>query len=101
MSDVISREYLKEHIEACWINGRPRYAPELNELLSWIDDVPSAQPEITRCKECKFAHLTYDGDCKYCDKWTDEFGIPEELYLDGDFFCGYAERRTDENNNSI
>ena len=43
--DMISKEYLKEHIEACWINGRPRHAPELNELLSWIDDVPSAQPE--------------------------------------------------------
>ena len=43
--DMISREYLKEHIEACWINGRPRHAPEFNELLSWIDDVPPAQPE--------------------------------------------------------
>ena len=44
--DVISREYLKEHIEACWINGRPRHAPELNELLSWIDDVPFAQTDL-------------------------------------------------------
>ena len=43
--DMVSREYLKEHIEACWINGRPRHAPEFNELLSWIDDVPPAQPE--------------------------------------------------------
>ena len=43
--DMISREYLKEHIEACWINGRPKYSPELHEVLSWIDDVPSAQPK--------------------------------------------------------
>lgn len=63
--DVISKEYLKEHIEACWINGRPRYAPELNELLSWIDDVPSAQPKspCTVCQEfdcygCKFRRTT-------------------------------------------
>lgn len=63
--DVISKEYLKEHIEACWINGRPRHAPELNELLSWIDDVPSAQPKspCTVCQEfdcygCKFRRTT-------------------------------------------
>lgn len=47
--DMISKEYLKEHIEACWINGRPRHAPELNELLSWIDDVPFAQSEHAEC----------------------------------------------------
>ena len=63
--DVISKEYLKEHIEACWINGRPRYAPELNEVLSWIDDVPPAQPKspCTVCQEfdcygCKFRRTT-------------------------------------------
>lgn len=46
MNDDISKEYLKEHIKACWINGRPKYSPELHEVLSWIDDVPSAEPEI-------------------------------------------------------
>ena len=45
MNDDISKEYLKEHIKACWINGRPKYSPELHEVLSWIDDVPSAEPE--------------------------------------------------------
>lgn len=73
--DMINKEYLKEHIEACWTNGRPRYAPELNELLSWIDDVPSAPSErkrgewkeITdrtmdccyRCSECGFIRDAY------------------------------------------
>lgn len=72
------------------------YANGLTDAYNLICQLPSAQPEIIMCKECRFAHLTHDGDCKYCDKWTDEFGIPEELYLDGDFFCGYAERRIDE-----
>lgn len=22
--------------------------------------------EIVRCKDCKFAYMTYDGECKYC-----------------------------------
>lgn len=57
----------------------------------WTDNTG----EIVRCRDCKYAHLTYDGECKYCDKWTDKFGIPEELYLDGDFYCGYAKRRED------
>ena len=52
--------------------------------------------DLIRCKDCKHAHLTYNGECKHCDKWTDEFGIPEELYLDGDFYCSYAERRIDD-----
>lgn len=58
----------------------------------WIDELPSAQPEIIRCKDCKYARLTYDGSCKYCDIW-----FPYEAeYMDGDYYCASAERRTDE-----
>ena len=60
------------------------------------DGYAKAKSEIIRCKDCRFAHLTYDGDCKYCNKWTDEFGIPMELFLDDDFYCGFAKRREDE-----
>lgn len=50
--------------------------------------------EVVRCKDCKFAHMTYDGECKYCDIWFPD----EEIYMDGDFFCADAERRTDNAN---
>ena len=43
--------------------------------------------EIVRCKDCKFAHMTYDGLCKYCDKYTDDDGFQIELYQSGDWFC--------------
>lgn len=78
--DVISREYLKEHIEACWINGRPRHAPELNELLSWIDEVPSAEPESEtgtwikihwkafRCSKCNRVSEYSTDYCPHCGK---------------------------------
>ena len=52
-----------------------------------IDAVP-----VVRCKDCKFAHMTYGGECKYCDAWESE----ESLYLDGDFFCAFGERKDEE-----
>ena len=52
--------------------------------------LPSAQPEIIRCKDCKYARLTYDGSCKYCDIW-----FPDEAeYMDGDYYCASAERKS-------
>ena len=93
--DVISKEYLKEHIEACWINGRPRYAPELNELLSWIDDAPSAQTEIIYCEDCK--HWTNNiGDSELRDNYCNEPVHGFHYRCSGDDFCSYAKRRTDD-----
>lgn len=62
------------------------------DAIESMKALPSAQPEIIYCKECKFAHMTYDGDCKYCDVWFSD----ESYYLDGDYYCASAERRTDE-----
>lgn len=50
------------------------------------------RPEIVRCKDCKYAHKTYDGDCKYCDMFTDDDGNPIERYRSGDWFCADGER---------
>lgn len=57
---------------------------ELIDNAPTIDAVP-----VVRCKECKFAHMTYGGECKYCDVWESE----DSLYLDGDFFCAFGERK--------
>lgn len=61
-----------------------------------LEGYAKAKGEIIRCKDCKYSHLTYSGKCKYCDQWVDEDGFSEKLYLDGDFYCAYAERREDE-----
>ena len=57
-----------------------------SEVKQWIADcieqLPSAQPEIIRCRECKFA----SGDSRICMKF-DHSPIGE---LD---FCSFAERR--------
>ena len=47
--------------------------------------LPSAQPEIIRCRNCKFA----SGDSRICM----QFGHSPIGELD---FCAWAERRTDE-----
>ena len=67
-----------------------------NEMIKTIAGMPSAQPEIIRCKDCRFAILTYDGDCKYCQYLEGEFGLTDAVYFDGNDYCSHAERRTNE-----
>lgn len=51
-----------------------------------------SQPEIIRCKDCKYMteHYDTDGNAPYwtCSEW--------DSGTDYDGFCHYAERRTDE-----
>ena len=54
-------------------------------------EMQKAQPEIIRCKDCKYAHITYGGEVKYCDIWFSN----ESHYIDTDNYCSFAERRTD------
>ena len=54
----------------------------LDEVGEDVEKLPSAQPEIIRCRECKFA----SGDSRICMKF-DHSPIGE---LD---FCSFAERR--------
>ena len=62
------------------------------DCLDMAIEALKAQPEIIHCKECKYAHMTYDGDCKYCDVWFPD----ESKYVGGDYYCASAERKTDE-----
>ena len=55
------------------------------ELFGNSEQLPSAQPEIIRCRNCKFA----SGDSRICMK----FGHGPIGELD---FCAWAERGTDE-----
>ena len=58
---------------------------EGKDVFARIRKLPPAQPEIIRCRNCKFA----SGDSRICMKF-DHSPIGE---LD---FCAWAERRTDE-----
>ena len=65
------------------------------EITKQIKALPSAKPRIIRCKDCKYSHMTYDGLCKYCDNYTDDYGVPITVYFDGNFYCGFGKRRED------
>ena len=69
-----------------------------NEKLEvWHDDEHKRAQEyapIIRCKYCKHAVMTVRGEVKYCKLWQgSEDGSygGDPLYLEGDFFCAYAE----------
>ena len=95
MSDLISRQavldypirldhYDEEH-------GNRHFVLGIESVMECVEYLPSADAvEVVRCKDCKYAHMTYGGECKYCDMWKED---GEALYLDGDFFCAYGERR--------
>lgn len=51
--------------------------------------IQSLPPKVICCKDCKFAHMTVDGECKYCDIWFPD----EKTYMPGDYYCGSAERK--------
>ena len=55
------------------------------ELFGNTEQLPSAQPDIIRCKDCK--HWERES---ICDGYCSEI---EKCGFDEDHFCGYAERR--------
>lgn len=61
------------------------YTNGLTDAYNLICQLPSAQPDIIQCRNCKFA----SGDSRICMK----FGHSPIGELD---FCSWAERRTDE-----
>ncbi len=67
---------------------RTEYREQIHKALNKAIEALK-QLTIIRCKDCKFAHLTYDGDVKYCDIWSPD----ESIYINGDNFCSLAERK--------
>lgn len=63
----------------------------LKEALSRVPTIDAVP--VVRCKDCKHAKMTYRGECKYCNMWDTDDDV---LYLEGDFYCAFGERREDE-----
>lgn len=81
MDDLISRQAA---IDAChnYEDGKNAYAYG-DEIEKRLKSLPSAQPEIIRCKDCK--HFAGEGMYCACD-----------IIVQFDhFYCYHAERRQD------
>lgn len=83
------REYLKTEAPM------PRICKKVMDIaIGAVDLTPTADVvEVVRCKDCK--HCKKDSHWKelYCLKMSDD---EHTHWLDKDFYCGYGERRTDD-----
>ena len=83
MDDLISRQAAIDLLKQMRKDG-DMIPWEGKDVFARIRKLPPAQPEIIRCRNCKFA----SGDSRICMK----FGHSPIGELD---FCAWAERRTD------
>lgn len=89
MNDFIERQAAIDEIDE-WIkafreNGHKESAADACLIQDGIIQLPSAQPEIIHCKDCK--HGMYDVMCKFY--WC--HGVAHSA----NWYCADAERRTD------
>lgn len=80
MSDLINRQAAIDAIKALW-DGAPtaQHVSAMFDCEDAIQALPSAQPEIIRCKDCKHRYLENK-------VWVCPFGLPGGE----NFFCGYG-----------
>lgn len=93
----------EEPCDSCTMGGETNhYKPYTEADIQKMQDLEQAELEkafklgrqdamsvIVTCNDCKYSHMTYDGKCKYCDIW-----FPDEAeYMDGNYYCGSAERK--------
>jgi len=68
--------------------GEPLY--KAKDVYTVLNTMPSAQPEIIRCRDCKH-RTSYWGNCKLLEE-----KYHQSVLVGCDEFCSMAERRTDE-----
>ena len=90
----IGKEFLMRALDDMDVVGqdREKYSWGLGLIESYIWDIeglPSAQPEIIYCGDCKYYHHD-DYELPYCDRKLGFYAV------DLDDFCSRGVRRTDE-----
>lgn len=95
MSRWINIDDLIQHIKSkLGISSLDYLLESEKAIVEVISFVPSI--DIVTCYMCKHSHITYDGQCKYCDKITDNDGNIIEVYFDAEHFCSDGERKESE-----
>lgn len=89
MADLIERQAVIDALHTWFKDGfdNDRWWNSTH-VLAAIEGLPSVQPKIIRCKDCKhyyFASNRIPQEQRYA---CDLFGDRQEM-----FYCGYAERR--------
>ena len=79
MSDLIDRQAAIDAVKHAWAKNL--------EPTQFIEDLPSVQPEIIMCKDCR-----WQKDQSGSTAWLPCMA----LVTPSDFYCGRAEKRTDD-----
>lgn len=90
MADLIDRQQAIDVLEErLQVSGYSNVAlvSELNRSIGYLMQLPSVQPEVIRCKDCKRSRF-FD-PCFYCYEMGGEVIVPENG------FCFKAERKED------
>ena len=99
MSDLISRQAAIDEIDE-WIkafreNGHKESAADACLIQDGIIQLPSAEPEIIRCKDCKHyvIHTLFGHRQGWCERLCDEYDKSLARGTEEDDFCSRAEER--------
>ena len=93
-SDLIRRQELKAQLD-CVDRLRMITDEQVIEVIPrWnvnkiIENLPSAEPQIIRCKDCKHSYDDIGGT--YCS-----YGVCVDCVVEEEFFCRDGERREEE-----
>ena len=93
--DVISRQAAIDAVIALKTEHRVSWK---DAVVDTLDELPSAQPEILYCKDCKYWYTVYDdktgSEYHLCKRNHDSYGYWYEVAIND--FCSRAEREEDE-----
>lgn len=85
MGDLIDRQAAIDALDTIHYTDREDW----RAVLSTVENLPSAQPEIIRCKDCKYAEIADPEDNQ--DGYTCQFHRGS-IWFSGSY-CSWAERR--------
>ena len=92
MSDLISRQEVKELLRTEWVRLFPmELDPYLSIVLEKIENIPSTEPEIIHCGECAFAEVADPEDVQ--DGYRCRFH-PGWIWFSGSF-CSWAKAKAE------
>ena len=85
MNDLISRQAAIDALDKSFDSIPMEQTTEILLLRKDLRNLPSAQPELVRCKDCKHYYALNEvrGNCS-------EYNFVEKIPID---FCSWAERK--------
>ena len=89
MDDLISRQAAIDALDEIEAEVADGYGYQYAKWREYFVEMPSAQPEIIRCKDCKYHHYS-ECEIPYCDRIDYGYGWKDED------FCSHGERKDGE-----